>query len=298
MPAVVCVPGVGQQLKGEDVLHTEWAPALRDGVRLAGGPDEVAETLCGAGTRCASYGDLFRPPGRPLGVGDPWFTAADATDYDRELLLAWWQEAADTDPNVIDPGARTLIRTPSSVQVALRALSGSRFFAGLADRGLLFDLQQVRRYLTEPELRAAARERVAAAVSDDTRVLVGHSLGSVVAYEALCAHPEWPVRALVTLGSPLGVRNLVFDRLQPRPAADGSGRLVGRWPGGVAAWTNIADDGDVVALEKDLRPWFGDRVACHLVDNGSHAHTVRPYLTAVETGAAILAGLTAPAKRP
>jgi hypothetical protein len=31
---------------------------------------------------------------------------------------------------------------------------------------------------------------------------VGHSLGSVAAYEALCAHPQWPVRALATLGPP------------------------------------------------------------------------------------------------
>ena len=54
---------------------------------------------------------------------------------------------------------------------------------------------------------------------------------------------------------------------------------------------NVADAGDVVALVKDLRPLFGGRVACYLVHNGSHAHDVRPYLTAAETGAAIAAGL-------
>lgn len=52
-------------------------------------------------------------------------------------------------------------------------------------------------------------------VDADTRVVVGHSLGLVVAYEALCAHPQWPVQALVTLGSPLGRRNLIFDKLVP-----------------------------------------------------------------------------------
>ena len=56
---------------------------------------------------------------------------------------------------------------------------------------------------------------------------------------------------------------------------------------------NVADAGDVVALVKDLRPLFGARVACYLVHNGSHAHDVRPYLTAAETGAAIAAGLAA-----
>jgi len=288
---VVCVHGVGQQLKGEDSLAAEWALALRDGIRRSG----CAESrLPGAGeVRCVFYGDLFRPAGRRLAVGDPWLTAADATEFDQELLAAWWRGAAESDPRVIHPDARALARTPGGVQAALRALSGSAFFAGLADRVMLFDLQQVRRYMTDPQVRRVALARVTEGVGGDTRVLVGHSLGSVVAYEALCAHPEWPVRALVTLGSPLGIRNLIFDRLMPSPAAEGPGGVRGGWPGGVRSWVNVADAGDVVALVKDLRPLFGDQVDCYLVHNGSHAHDVRPYLTAAETGAAIAAGLAA-----
>ena len=80
------------------------------------------------------------------------------------------------------------------MQAGLRALSGSVFFAGLAERAMLFYLQQVRRYMTDPVVRAAVQGRAAAGVGEDTRVVVWHSLGSVVAYEALCAHPEWPVR--------------------------------------------------------------------------------------------------------
>jgi pimeloyl-ACP methyl ester carboxylesterase len=124
-------------------------------------------------------------------------------------------------------------------------------------------------------------------------VLVGHSLGSVVAYEALCANLGWRVRMLVTLGSPLGIPNLIFDRLQPAPlpaAHAGSGPR-GCWPGPGRAWVNVADQGDVVALVKDLRGAFGPGVDCWLVDNGATVHDVRPYLTAEETGAAILKGL-------
>lgn len=289
MARVVCLHGVGQQLKGEDSLAGEWALALRDGMRRSGCPEA---RLPGAGEiRCVFYGDVFRPAGRRLAVGDPWLTAADATEFDQELLAAWWRGAAEYDPRVVDPGARTLARAPAGVQAALRALSGSAFFAGLADRVMLFDLQQVRLYMTDPQVRQAALDRVAAGVGGDTRVLVGHSLGSVVAYEALSAHPQWPVRTLVTLGSPLGIRNLIFDRLMPAPAAGASGGIRGGWPGGVRSWVNVADAGDVVALVKDLRPLFGSQVACFLVHNGSHAHDVRPYLTAAETGAAIAAGL-------
>ena len=290
MARVVCVHGVGQQLEGEDLLAGEWALALRDGMRRAGCAE--AELPGAEEIRCVFYGNVFRPAGRRLAVGDPWLTAADTTEFDQELLAAWWRGAAESDPRVVHPDARTLARMPGGVQAALRALSGSRFFAGLADRMMLFDLQQVRRYVTDSQVRGAALDRVAAGISADTRVVVGHSLGSVVAYEALCAHPEWPVRALVTLGSPLGIRNLIFDRLMPAPAkGPGGGR--GRWPAGVQSWVNVADAGDVVALVKDLRPLFGNGVACYLVHNGSHAHDVRPYLTAAETGAAIVAGLAA-----
>lgn len=67
--------------------------------------------------------------------------------------------------------------------------------------------------------------------------------------------------------------------------------LTGVWPGGVQAWTNVADTGDVVALVKDLRPLFGGKVASYLIGNGAHAHAVQPYLTARQAGAAIAAGL-------
>jgi len=226
---VVCVHGVGQQRETEQTLHTVWAPALCGGVALAGG--QLAE----AQVRCALYGDLFRPPGRHLAAGDPLIRPEDLDRFEVDLLAEWWAEAARTDPAVLAPDARTLARAPRSVQTALRALSGSRFFAALGERALMRDLRQVRDYfdIHKPEIRQQALQRVSEAVGDDTQVLVGHSLGSVVAYEALSANREWPVRMLVTLGSPLGIPNLIFDQLQPAPlsAADAGRGPRGRWPG-------------------------------------------------------------------
>ncbi|MGH3925754.1 MAG: hypothetical protein ACRDTT_23325, partial [Pseudonocardiaceae bacterium] len=186
MAQVVCVHGVGQQRETESTLHGTWAPALCGGVQLAGGllmPDDV---------RCAAYGHLFRPQGRQLALGDPLFRAEDLDEFERELLAEWWTEAARSDMGVIAPHERTLARAPRSVQAALRALSGSRFFAAVGERALLGSLRQVRDYMCNPEIRQHVRHRVKNAVSEDTRVLVGHSLGSVAAYEALCANPNWP----------------------------------------------------------------------------------------------------------
>jgi len=178
---------------------------------------------------------------------------------------------------------------PRAVQAALYQLSRSAFFAGLAERALIWDLKQVRRYLSDSELRQEARDRVRAVVGSETRVVVAHSLGSVVAYEVLCSMPDHQVKAFVTLGSPLGIPNLIFDRLDPLPF-DG----VGRWPGSRdLVWTNIADRGDIVALVKDLRSVFGPDVRNALVHNDVHAHDADAYLTDRLTGAVIAEGLAA-----
>lgn len=278
MAAVVAVHGVGKQTLGEDSLLKDWYPALCDGMRRAGGAAPTREAVA-----MGFYGDLFRPSGSTLAIGDPRYTAEDVQEgLEEDLLLSWWQAAAAVDERVVDPEANTLTRTPRSVQAALRALGSCGFFADLALRALVFDLKQVSHYLTDEALRQAAIDRVTARIEPDTRVVVGHSLGSVVAYQALCALPGHRVRALVTLGSPLGVP-MVYRRMRPEP---------GGWPGdGELVWTNVVDHGDVVALEKDLRPRYGPRVRLAVVANGSHAHDACPYLTARPTGAAVLEGL-------
>ncbi|MER5354442.1 hypothetical protein ABT093_29440 [Kitasatospora sp. NPDC002551] len=281
---------MGQQVQGEDRLRSVWWPALSDGLRRAGAPEGL---LAEPDVAIGFYGDLFRPPGQLLAAGDPPYTARDVDGgFEQELLAAWWREAAQRDPEVAPPDADdTLVATPRSVQAALRALSGSRFFADVALRLVVADLKQVRAYLTDEPTRERVRARVMARIGPDTRVVVAHSLGSVVAYEALCALPGHGVRALVTIGSPLGIRNLVFDRLRPDPVWT-CGKPLGEWPGGDAlTWTNLAGTGDVVALVKDLRPVFGTRVRSALLSNGTHAHDATSYLTDELCGRAIAEGL-------
>ncbi|MPY64106.1 hypothetical protein FNH08_45205 [Streptomyces spongiae] len=287
---MVVVHGIGKQYLGTHSLHGDVAPALLDGVRLAGGPSLKPSYI-----EVAFYGHWFRPPGSAAAKGEPAYGHRDVTDpFEAELLLALWQEAARLEPDRVpapDSAAksRSKAAVPYTVQRALYALSRSSFLAGVADRFLIGVLKQVRRYLTDDGVRDRVQQEIAACVAPDTRVLVGHSLGSVVAYEALCAHPEWPVTTLVTIGSPLGTPHLVFDRLRPAPRAG-----TGRWPGAVRRWSNLCDRRDVVALAKELAPLFPDAdrsVTDVLVDNGWRAHAIERHLTAAETGAAIAEGL-------
>ncbi|WP_327664568.1 MULTISPECIES: hypothetical protein [unclassified Streptomyces] len=292
MGRIVVVHGVGRQLDTAETLLAEVEPAVRGGVGLAVRQDPGLATAPFE-LVCASYGGLFRRPGTR---GEPYYQAEDVElGFEAELLMEWWREAARSDPAVVSPdaagrgavgnlAARAL--TLDHVRRALHALSHSRFFAAVSDHLLIADLKQVRRYFNEPELREAARSRVSEVITPDTKVVVAHSLGSVVAYEALCALREAGPLALVTLGSPLGLGTLVFNRLQPAP--DGG---LGLWPGPVKAWHNVADDRDVVALVCDLSTRFGPGVQDVRVDNDAHVHRMTAYLTAVETGMAVAQGL-------
>lgn len=292
MARIVVVHGIAQEFLGPEQLHRDLVPALRDGVFLHGAPPVEPSDVT-----CAFYGDLYFEPGtRSLDV-PPWDETDVEDGMEAELLAAWWEFAANLDPAVPapdEPGTRggpvafagSRMLRYAWVRSALDALAASAFFGKVSDRMLIFALRQVRRYLTEPGLRAAVQQRVADQVRDDTRVLVAHSLGSVVAYETLCAHPEWQSMDLVTVGSPLGMRGVVFDRLSPAPVAG-----LGAWPGPVRHWTNIADRGDIVALTDRLRDRFGDRVADERIDNGPRMHDFARYLSAPRTGAAVARGL-------
>jgi len=286
MAKVVVVHGVGQQTSGHIDLHAKLFPSLRQGISFAGSDIHPSDVVF------ADYGILYRPKSEVLSQA-PFYDAADVSDpYEVALLQAWWEGVAATDDGVVPPGDETLGRTPGWVQDALYALSQSRYFSGIGERLLIGSLKQVRTYFGDPALRREIRDRVASYLDDETRVVIGHSLGSVVAYEVLCGDPRPTVTDFITLGSPLGLRHIVFERLDPLPRPAGSPeKHRGRWPGAIKRWTNIVDSGDVVCLTEDLRPLFGERVAHIRVHNGSHAHDMRPYLTERLTGETIARAL-------
>ena len=283
MVKIVGVNGIKQEFRGSNTIYQEWWPALKDGLERVG-----VQLNSDQDFRCAFYGDLFRGTSKATGV--PNYDASDVdSDWEMELLQQWWEESAKVEDDIKSPDepSEGKARTPKIVQRALNALSGSQFFGHVAEKIIIYQLKQVGSYLHDLELKKQIQKRVEDCVDQDTRVLVGHSLGSIVCYETLCKHPEWPIKVFVTLGSPLGIKRLIFDRLEPSPRDN----KVGYWPGSVEKWINIADIGDIVALEKQLNPLFEGSIEDKLVDNGSDAHDAKRYLTAVETGEAIALGV-------
>jgi hypothetical protein len=284
MAKIVAVHGIGQQFSGDAIIHREWWPALISGLHLAGSDLKDERELA-----CPFYGHFFRKPGT-LAASDS-YRAQDVGPTEAELLNLLWEAAAEAEPQVgpspsAYAGGEALARTPQIIQRALSAVSRSSFWVNIAQAALIADLKQVVLYMNDFDVRENVLEIVAKKITHDTRVMIGHSLGSVIAYEALCRKPE-NVVSHVSLGSPLGIQNLIFHKLSPPPSAEN----IGVWPGVVKHWTNIADKGDIVALEKKLAPFFGKGVSDILVYNGSDAHHGARYLTTKEAGEAIAAGL-------
>ena len=310
MAMIVLVHGIAQEQGGADSLETEWLPALADGVRVAG-YDELADRLWHRrGTadelpvRMAFYGDCFLRPGQQ-GTGPEKLTE-DARKLAEQFAAAWLERVATDAPDPRDQqeASRELqfLRATGQqqgpgavVRTAIASLARVPWFApfgmGFAERFVMRSLTQVTRYFTDEQVRAYALGQVAKLIGPDTRVLIGHSLGSVVAYEA--AHQlDQPLPLLVTLGSPLGLRSIVYERLRPQPPG---------FPAHVARWVNLAGRDDFIAAEPKLTSLFGAGVpqaafeAGWILDTGAKPHDARHYLTKRETGRPIGETLISPA---
>jgi hypothetical protein len=278
MARVLCIHGIAQELKSRESLLAEWAPSLAGGASNAGGH------LDHDNVDMAFYGGLFRAAGKATaGIDIPDYKAGDIDDPLEEALLGdLYEEVAPAAVGAEDKKAGAARR---SVAHMLQLVAAAPFFGERAQRVVVWFLKQVRLYLTDPQIHEAAQQTLLDRITDDTRVIVAHSLGSIIAYETLCAYEKTSVRALVTLGSPLAAP-AVIPRLLP-PVSPGAAA----WPKPVRVWVNVADAADVVALKKQLRPVYGARIVDRLVHNGATMHHVLPYLTAPETGLAILDGL-------
>jgi hypothetical protein len=312
MAAIIFVHGIAQEQLSADLLEKDWLPGLAGGVRTAGF-HEVADRIWRNSSsahsdrieaRMAFYGDLFLKPDQQS-AGDGEIVTVEAPTA--EALAKVWLEYASTQArNASDrmTAQQELaeLRPDAGVErqgmggragaSAIRGLSKLRWFApfgmGTAQRFVNRSLTQFTRYLEDDAIRQAAQRSVLKLIGPDTKVLIGHSLGSVVAYETTWS-ADWPhdqpLPLLLTLGSPLGIRNIVYDRLRPQPPT---------FPPRVRRWVNVAAPDDLVAAVPDLSPWFFTGVpqgasfeGGNKVDNGSDPHSGLFYLGKRSVGRAV-----------
>lgn len=249
MTAIVGVHGVGNYLSGQPAgqvaarRSADWAASVATGLGIQ--PDALDMTV-------AYYAPYLHAgvPAAQAGALDP-DRALDTLDPDTGALARSWIQALDL-PEVSAQGRLTVPLRHAVTAAADRfSLDGrlTKLFVAVC-------FPEVARYLAADDspARAESREHVAATIAEHrARVVIAHSLGTVIAYEALHAHPELEVDLLVTLGSPLALPDAVFHRLQPRPSSG-----TGQRPANVSRWVNISDNGDPVAILRPFKTYFPD----------------------------------------
>ncbi len=115
-------------------------------------------------------------------------------------------------------------------------------------------------------VRNVLREMLEAAWRDGEHVLlIGHSLGSVIAYDTLweLTHvhgSRGEVSAFVTLGSPLGTRFVQRSLLSTRASG------AARFPHNIRHWVNMSARSDTTALQPRLKPLFHEMLDLKLCD--------------------------------
>jgi hypothetical protein len=117
------------------------------------------------------------------------------------------------------------------------------------------------------EVRSKLREALDLAWRDGADVLlIGHSLGSVIAYDTLWElsrerGPEACVAVFVTLGSPLATH---FVQRSLKGATEHG---AARYPANIRRWVNLTANADVTALQPRLAPLFHEMLSLGLVES-------------------------------
>ena len=285
MDRLIGVHGIGYKYLTREKVLKEWAPALHGGLEWALGyrpanPPDLD---------IAFYGYLFRDPQDPedppasasskggLASADADLLAdidaeelSELTDAVQEIVPTAELASADTSPD------KSLLWLPAPVARLVGAVE--RTFPGASGALVIGELRQVGRYLKDPQLKGEV-DQITADAAQGASVLIGHSLGSVVAYEFLRLHPDHSVSLLLTIGSPLGLR-MIRTRLAGVPS--------------VPRWVNVRDRSDPVTAAGDLVRWY-PAVQDAYAENGLEAHAADRYLSSKAAGKAladVLPGLT------
>lgn len=141
----------------------------------------------------------------------------------------------------------------------------------ILDQRIRKSIQEIRRYFENHDniacrIRQLQKQPLRSAVKNSDKVLlIAHSMGSIIAYDALWEldHLEGIERCVdcfLTIGSPLGMR-YVQSRLLGHNRSNSQ-----RFPSNIRRWVNISAYGDLVALDTSLNNDFAIMLQNNIIE--------------------------------
>lgn len=262
MTDIVAIHGINMHRSDRETMQRNWRAELIRGLTNIRSPHADDVTL-----ECAFYGHEYNDG--KAGLDDGLASIDVKEGFELELLLAIAAAVESDEPD------ETKLYLPQLVQQALTRIERWKGFEG-PDRVAIYFVKQVHRYLFDDNFRARVLDETSKAMQSHPRVVIGHSLGSIVAYDWLVTHPDSPPTALITIGSPLGLKS-ISSRL---PHAER--------PPSIRSWTNIAAHHDGVAMVKKLAPSYSTKIVDLPCDNPrKSAHSALVYLGNVHVADAV-----------
>lgn len=282
MTQVILVHGINNETKSKEIIEKQWGDAIQKALQEFG-----SEKTKKVKFKAAFYGDILHSETSTWSQNSDAAVAMSATspvsDYvsgpEAELYLAFVESLGITEDQIIaelsadDDAAQFQTMAKGIHKTWIKAIASvlEKVLPGQGRMLARLFLEQASAYLFKPGLKGKIDNLVYEQVfqkveGDEKKIIISHSLGTVVTYSILRRHRALQKASLfVTAGSPLGI-DIVKERLGgPKYCL-----------GNVANWMNLSDPEDFVALKKKLNKntfWCDNINNIYKINNGNeNAH--------------------------
>lgn len=246
---LIFIHGRSQEGKNPEALRKLWIETLKLGLRKSNldlpiGEDKIF--LPYYGDKLDELVNTTNKPIEEIVKKGSQLNNKDA-EFFNDFLLEVSENANITTSEIEDENPADIVeKGPLNwtwVQSILRAIDKKSEWSELSIKSFTYDVYL---YLTNSNIKNETNSIVSNSIDNEPCIIVGHSLGSIVAYNILRDNPNFKVCKFITVGSPLGLNSVKKYLRTPikMPECVKNG------------WFNAYDDKDVVALNPLDKNYF------------------------------------------
>lgn len=247
---ILMVHGIAQGGRKPGDLETIWAETLQEGFHLARKPWPVTVKI-----DFPYYGDALDALVAQSKLPTPADVVAKGRgqNLDFEKFMQSTLEQMQQTASIPDTDVRAQMDPAASQEKGIQNWGWVQAIARVIDNRLTpasnFTIEKFLRevfvYIARPANAKVIDDIVVAKLTAEPTLVIGHSLGSVVAYNVIKRQRRTvDLRGFVTVGSPLGLRAVSVKLGVAENVAS------------PVSWYNAYDERDIVALNPLVKPWF------------------------------------------